>query len=257
MSISSLAKTRALVVGGGQGMGRATVLQLAESGADVVVVDSEEERAGRVAAEVEALGRRSAALVADVTIEAEAARVVTEARAQLGGLDVGVNIVGSATWTPLLEVDAETWEREFSVNLKHHLYVSRAAARAWIDGGEPGVLCVVASASALFSAAGHAAYGAAKAGLLSFVRSAAEEWWPHGIRINAVVPGAVRTPRIEAAWADGSIPSPDADTLERMATPEDIAGPIAFLVSGLARRVTGQALVVDGGATTRFPYALG
>ena len=84
-----------------------------------------------------------------------------------------------------------------------------------------------------------------------------EEWWPHGIRVNAVVPGAVRTPRIEAAWADGSVPRPDADTFERMAMPEEIAGPILFLVSDLARRVTGQALIVDGGSTTKFPYSLG
>ena len=69
--------------------------------------------------------------------------------------------------------------------------------------------------------------------------------------------GSVRTPRIEAAWADGSVPRPDAGTFERMALPEDIAGPILFLVSDLARMVTGQSLVVDGGSTTKFPYALG
>ena len=89
------------------------------------------------------------------------------------------------------------------------------------------------------------------------VRTAAEEWWSHGIRVNAVVPGAVRTPRIEAAWAEGSVPRPNSDTLERMALPEDIAGPILFLVSDLARRVTGHSLFVDGGTTTKFPYALG
>jgi len=87
------------------------------------------------------------------------------------------------------------------------------------------------------------------------VQTAAEEWWPAGIRVNAVVPGAVRTPRIEASWADGSIPRPDEDTLSRMALPDDIAGSILFLVSDLARRITGQTLVVDGGATTKFPYA--
>jgi len=141
--------------------------------------------------------------------------------------------------------------------LKHQFFVARAAARSWVDASEPGVLCVVGSISGAFSAANHGAYGAAKAGLLALVRSAAEEWWPAGIRVNAVVPGAVRTPRIEAAWADGSVPRPDADTLTRLALPEDIAASILFLVSDLALRITGQALVVDGGATTKFPYAPG
>jgi NAD(P)-dependent dehydrogenase (short-subunit alcohol dehydrogenase family) len=167
-----------------------------------------------------------------------------------------VDIVGAASWAPLLQMDEETWDREFAVNLKQHWYVARSAARAWIEAREPGALCVVGSVSGLFSSANHAAYGAAKAGLIALVRSAAEEWWPHRIRVNAVVPGAVRTPRIESYWADGRAPKPDADTLDRMALPEDIAGPIAFLVSDLAARITGQSLVVDGGSTTKFPYAV-
>ena len=242
---------------GRAGMGRATVLALAQAGAAVAVLDAERERAEHVAGEVEALGVHSLALCEDVTTAAGASRGVAAAREGLGRLEAVVNIVGASTWAPLLELDEATWERQFAVNLKHHWYVGRSAAQAWIDAGEPGVLCVVGSVSGLFSAANHAAYGAAKAGLLGLVRSAAEEWWPQRIRVNAVVPGAVRTPRIEAAWADGSIPKPDEDTLARMAQPEDVAGPILFLVSDLARRVTGQAVLVDGGSTTKFPYAAG
>ena len=148
-------------------------------------------------------------------------------------------------------------ERDFAVNLKQHWYVARSVAHAWTLSRRPGALAVVASVSGLFSAVGHGAYGAAKAGLLAFVRTAAEEWWPHGIRVNAVVPGSVRTPRIEALWASGGIPQPGPETLERMALPEDVAHAAVFLVSDLARRVTGQTLVVDGGTTTRFPYAMG
>jgi NAD(P)-dependent dehydrogenase (short-subunit alcohol dehydrogenase family) len=84
----------------------------------------------------------------------------------------------------------------------------------------------------------------------------AEEWWPQGIRVNAVVPGVVRTPRIEAAWADGSISAPTRETLSQMALPEDIAGAALFLSSALALRITGQTVIVDGGGTTRFPYAM-
>lgn len=248
---------RALVVGGGQGIGRASALALAGAGCSVVVLDAEAERAEAVAGELESLGGKAGAVCADVTEATEAERGVAEARRQLGGLDIAVNIVGASTWAPLLELDEADWERDFSLNLKHHWYVARSAARIWIDEGTPGALCAVGSISGVFSAANHAAYGAAKAGLLALVRSAAEEWWPSGIRVNAVVPGAVRTPRIEVAWADGTVPRPDADTLERMAQPEDVASCILFLVSDLARRVTGQALVVDGGSTTKFPYAAG
>jgi len=257
MAVLDLSGRRALVVGGGQGIGRATALALAQAGASLAVLDSEPQRAESVAAELEERGCAAKPLVADVTVSAEADRGVMAAREHLGGLDIVVNIVGAAAWAPLLELDEAGWEREFAVNLKHHWYVARSAARAWVEAGEPGSLCVVGSISGMFSSANHGAYGAAKAGLLGLVRTAAEEWWPHDIRVNAVVPGAVRTPRIEAFWQDGRAPRPDADTLARMALPEDIAGAILFMVSDLARRVTGQSLIVDGGSTTKFPYAVG
>jgi NAD(P)-dependent dehydrogenase (short-subunit alcohol dehydrogenase family) len=256
VSILDLSEKGALVVGGGQGMGRATALLLAQAGANVVIVDAELERAEAVAAEVEALGRKSGALSADVTQPEAAEEVIAAAESASGGLSIVVNIVGGASWAPLLTVDEETWERDFAVNLKHHLYVGRSAARNWIKHDRPGALCVVASISGMFSSARHGAYGAAKAGVLSFTRTAAEEWWPHGIRVNAVVPGAVRTPRMEAEWAAGTTPRPADDLMDRLAEPEDIGGAISFLVSDLAKKVTGQTIVVDGGWTTRFPYAL-
>lgn len=257
MAVLEMNGRAALVVGGGQGIGRAAALLLARAGARVAVLDSDAERAKAVAAELEGRGAGAAAVVADVTQPDSAARGVEEARRAVGPLDAVVNIVGSASWAPLLEVDEATWERDFSVNLKQHWYVGRAAARGWIDAKRPGALAVVASVSGLFSAPRHGAYGAAKAGLLALVRTAAEEWWPHGIRVNAVVPGMVRTPRIEAMWTRGEIPTPGADSLARMALPEDIASAALFFVSSLAGRVTGQMLVVDGGTTTRFPYPMG
>ena len=245
---------RALVVGGGQGIWRATALLLGRIGASVAVLDSEGERAQRVAAEVRALGVRADPILADVTKESDAQQAIAAAKSALGRLDAVVNIVGSASWGTLLELSEASWERDFAVNLKQHWYVARAEARDWIDAQQPAALCVVGSVSGMFSAANHGAYGAAKAGLLALVRTAAEEWWPHGIRVNAVVPGTVRTPRMEAAWASGAIRTPATEDQARMALPEDIAGAAVFLVSDLARRVTGQALVVDGGQTTRFPF---
>lgn len=235
-------------------MGRATSLLLARLGAEVVVLDEVAERAEAVAAEARACGARAEPLLADVTSPAAAEAAVDEAADRLGALDALVNIVGGASWAPLLDMDDATWERDLRVNLEHHFHVGRAAARRMIANGRGGSIVAVASVSGFFSAAGHGAYGAAKAGLVALVKTMAEEWWPHGIRANAVVPGAVRTPRIEAAWQSGAIRRPAADVVERMALPEDVAGAIAFLSSGLARRITGQTLVIDGGVTTRFPF---
>ncbi|MAI25546.1 MAG: short-chain dehydrogenase [Spirochaeta sp.] len=256
MHSKSMENRKSLVIGGGQGIGRAAALLLAQAGSDVAIVDTESDRLDSVAAEVRSLGVSSTSIVTDVTSDEGARRGVDQAWAELGGLDSVVNIVGSSSWGTLLELDEETWERDFSINLKHHWYVAKNAARRWIEAEQTGALCVVGSVSGLFSANNHGAYGAAKAGLLSLVRTAAEEWWPHDIRVNAVVPGTVLTPRIEAAWRDGSVRQPDADVLGRMALPEDIAQSIYFLVSDMSRRITGQSIVVDGGATTKFPFSL-
>src|SRR5262245_350760 len=198
-------------------MGRATALLLARLGARLALLDEVAERAEAVTSEARALGAAAEPLVADVTDAAQAERAVAEAVRGSGGLDLLVNIIGGASWAPLLDVDDATWHRDQRVNLAHHLWLGRAAARQMIAGGRGGSLVVVASVSGMFSAAGHGAYGAAKAGLLALVRTMAEEWWPHGIRVNAVVPGAVRTPRIEAAWEAGTIRRPAPDIVERMA----------------------------------------
>jgi len=246
----------ALVVGAGKGIGRATARMLGDAGAHTIVLDRHHDRAEEVADEIRKAGGLAGVVIADVTSVAEVADAVDEADRLSGGLDILVNITGSATWIPLLELDDVTWDRDFAVNLDQHLHVSRAAAGLWIERGRPGVVCVVASISGLFGSVGHAAYGAAKAGLLSLVRSAAEEWWPSGIRVNAVVPGSVRTPRIEETLMDEGDAPASAEQLMRMALPEDVAGSIAYLVSDLSRKVTGQAIVIEGGTSTRFPYVL-
>jgi NAD(P)-dependent dehydrogenase (short-subunit alcohol dehydrogenase family) len=246
----------ALVVGGGQGIGRASVLALGAAGADVAIVDREAERADAVAKELAALGRRAEAIAADVTIERECEALVARASAALAPIQIVINIVGQASWASLLEVDEETWERDHQLNLKQHLYVSRAVARPMIERGEGGSIAVVASVSGISAAPNHGAYGIAKAGLMAMVRTLSEEWFEYGIRVNAVAPGAVLTPRIEAQWAAGEVNRPESEVFDRMAAPEDIAGAALFLVSSLANKVNGQTLIVDGGTTVRFPFAM-
>jgi NAD(P)-dependent dehydrogenase (short-subunit alcohol dehydrogenase family) len=262
LDLFGLAGKPALVVGGGFGIGRASALLLAQAGANVVVADLDEARAASVAKEITGLGRRAAALTGDVTDRHQADALVAAAAEFHGGLEVVINMVGAAAWAKLLEVDDDTWSTDLSRNLTQHLYVGTAAARRMIDQGTGGRIAVVASVSGLYGAPNHGAYGAAKAGLMDLVRTMAQEWGPHAIRVNAVAPDMIATPRVLAAYADqGNDPDTaaraDGAPLGRFGTPEEIAGPLVFLVSDLAGFMTGQTLVVDGGQRAAFPHVRG
>jgi 3-oxoacyl-[acyl-carrier protein] reductase len=241
----------ALVVGGGYGIGRATARLLADAGARVAVADLDAERASGVAAEVGGVP-----VVGDVTDPAGAQRVVDEAHEQLGALDRVANIVGFATFVEdVFAIDAEVWDHDLRMNLMHHLHVCRAAARHMIDDGRGGAFALVASVSGIYGAAGHAAYGAAKAGLMSLARAMASEWGAHGIRVNCVAPDVIMTPRLlEGRALPPGTPVGDEIVLGRWGTPEDIAGPLVFLLSELSSFMTGRTLVVDGGSMIHFPH---
>lgn len=241
---------RFLVLGGGYGMGRQTCHALASLGATVFVADIDRERAVHVAGEI---GSRAG--VGDARDQGEMRRLFGEAEAYLGGLDGLVDVIGVAEWGNILEIDDETWYRQHEITV-HHAFLAVQLAGAAMCRGNGGTMVFVSSVSGQFSAANHAAYGAGKAALLSLVKSAAEELGPRRIRVNAVVPGSVSTPRVIAMREAGLIrpweenPSP----LGPPADPSDIAAAIAFLSSDLSLQITGQGLVVDGGYSIRSPF---
>jgi NAD(P)-dependent dehydrogenase (short-subunit alcohol dehydrogenase family) len=245
----------ALVVGGGYGIGRETSLLLAAAGARIAVADVDPVRAASVADEVGGI-----AVVGDVTDPAGARKVVDEAHAKLGGLERVANIVGLATFVDdVFAIDSEVWEHDLRMNLTHHFDVSRAAARHMIDDGTGGAFALVASVSGFYGAARHAAYGAAKAGVMSLARAMASEWGPHGIRVNCVAPDVIMTPRLlegRVVPPEGTPPGEEV-VLGRWGKPEDIAGPLVFLLSELSSFMTGRTLVVDGGSMVHFPHGLG
>jgi NAD(P)-dependent dehydrogenase (short-subunit alcohol dehydrogenase family) len=249
-----------LVIGGGSGIGRASALLLAECGARVAVGDLDPERARAVSDEVAATGVQTLAVSGDVTDPAGAQEVVDQAHRALGGLRGVINIIGLASWADLMTVDMETWERDLRVNLTQHLLVGRAAARHMIDDGVPGALSMVTSVSGLYGAPNHAAYGAAKAGATNLARTMANEWGPFNIRVNSVAPDIIATPRVVEGFHQGgrtdidALAADDGVPLARFGRPEEIAGPLVFLISELASFISGQNIVVDGGTQARFPH---
>ncbi|HEY8217620.1 MAG TPA: SDR family oxidoreductase [Acidimicrobiia bacterium] len=242
---------RFVVLGAGQGIGAETVHALASAGARVGCVDIEEERARAIAASVDGFP-----LIGDMTQRPDAERVMAEADADLGGVDGIVDIIGMARYASLIEVTDDEWDWHFDIVLRHAFLATQIGGRVLsAEGG--GTMVVVASVSGITSAPRHAAYGAAKAGLMSLVRTAAVELGPAGVRVNAVAPGVVWTPRVSEYLGEEGRASNAANTpLRRIADPADIAAAILFLSSDLSAFVTGQTLVVDGGVGAKFPYPM-
>jgi NAD(P)-dependent dehydrogenase (short-subunit alcohol dehydrogenase family) len=241
---------RFLVLGAGQGIGRQAAHALASVGARVACVDLEGQRAAAVAAELDGL-----ALVGDMTARADVERVVDESSRAFAGLDGIVDIIGMSRYAPLLELSDQEWDWHFDIVLRHAYLAAQVGGRALSVAG--GTLVFVASVSGLTSAPRHAAYGAAKAGLMSLTRTAAVELGPARVRVNAVAPGVVWTPRVSAFLGDEGRARNEANApLRRIAGTSDIAAAILFLCSDLAGFVTGQTLVVDGGVSAKFPYPM-
>ena len=241
---------RALIIGGGRGMGEASALMLAEAGADIAIVDMELERADAVAGSVAKLGRKSYAIAANVLQDETSVKAaIAEADSKLGGLDILVTIVGQALFKPLLELTAEDWDFDHNRNLRYVFFATRTAAASMIKRKVPGSIVCIASVDGAIGSPGHAAYGAAKAGLISLVKSMAAEWGRDGIRVNAVAPGSITTPRLPETPQSLAIMENSVVPLGRPGTVKEIAGAVTFLASDMAGYVTGQTLMVDGGWT--------
>ncbi|MDB5444872.1 MAG: family oxidoreductase [Phenylobacterium sp.] len=248
----------ALVVGGGLGMGESTCVTLAEAGCDVAVADIDRARAEAVAGRVRELGRRASVVVADVLDETTAAGAVAQVQRDLGRLDVMATIVGQATWSPMLEMTPETWDADHRRNLRYVFFYAQAAAQAMVAAGRGGAIAAVASVSGVVSGPNHSAYGAAKAGLINLVRSMAVELAQHNIRVNAVAPGVIRTPRLSQGVDPEAVSARLRSTLipfGRHGETQEIANALLFLLSDLASFVSGTTLPVDGGFTSQFLYA--
>jgi NAD(P)-dependent dehydrogenase (short-subunit alcohol dehydrogenase family) len=240
-----LEKQRALVTGGGSGIGAATCRRMALEGAAVAVVDRDEASARAVAGEVGGI-----ALVCDVSDHRQVEEAVDRAADELGGLSLVFANAGIGTMAAVAEMDPDEWRKIIEVNLSGVFHTVRACVPHLVRGGTGSVVCT-ASISGVRPAEGEAAYAAAKAGVAAFCASMALEYGPV-LRCNAVSPGMIAT-GLTAPLLDGFPEIVDRMVAKtpagRIGTPDDIADVVIFLCSDLARFVTGQNIVVDGGMT--------
>jgi NAD(P)-dependent dehydrogenase (short-subunit alcohol dehydrogenase family) len=252
----------AVVTGGARGIGRACVLALAREGAAVVCVDNDGDAAAPLA-EVTGLAGTVAIEVGDARVSTDLERAAARA-AGLGGADIVVNNVGGLSGTeptPTLDVDEQAWVAVADFNLRPTFIGCRVFARQMVERGRGGSIVNISASLALRAAPHLAAYAAAKAGVDSLTRTLAVELAAHGIRVNAVSPAFTDTPSsVRFAGAERRELTARSIPLGRVAEPEDMAGAVLFLASPLARFITGQTLLVDGGllcTTLRPPRGWG
>lgn len=247
--VIDLAGKRALVTGGSRGIGAATALLLARAGADVCIgFRNRRDAAGEVVRRIQALGRRALAIAGELSRAETCEELVNGAARELGGLDIFIGNAG--IWpsdpVPAEQLSDERWMRTIGENLNGMFFTTRAVASRLPAGGR---IVLVASTAGQRGEAFHADYAATKGAMIAYVKSLAVELGPRDITVNAVAPGWVNTDAVSPAFAGGGRDQIAAGIpLGRVATPDDIAGPIVFLCSPLARHVTGEILNVNGGS---------
>jgi 3-oxoacyl-[acyl-carrier protein] reductase len=247
---------RALVVGGGGGgIGRAITRAFAAAGSAVAVADVDRQRADEAAAEAAGTGVEALGLVGDVRSPADVDRIVGNAKHELGTLDILVTVVGGQlAFVPaarIHETTEEDWGLMFDVNLHYVARAARAALRVFLEQGTGGTIVSVGSITGVAGSPMQAAYGAAKAGLSSLARSVAAEYSGDGIRMNVVSCGPVATPVAQAAQARAVL---DWIPMGRAASSQEVAQAAVFLASPLSSYISGQSIVLDGGATAVGPF---
>jgi NAD(P)-dependent dehydrogenase (short-subunit alcohol dehydrogenase family) len=238
-----------MVIGGGQGMGEATVRLLASLGCNVAIVDVDIARAEHVAREVRKDGLSVYPTSFNATIEAEVVEGIARIEREFAPLDGMATIVGMAAWAQVVDMTCETWDLDHNRNLRHFFLAAREVARSLLKRGASGSIVAVASVDGIISAPNHASYGAAKAGLINLAKTMAVEWGDNGIRVNIVAPGGIVTPRLPVTNPAAERESMALLPMRRRGTVDDIAKAIAFFLSDLSPYVTGQTLAVDGGYT--------
>ncbi|SNY49539.1 meso-butanediol dehydrogenase / (S,S)-butanediol dehydrogenase / diacetyl reductase [Arsukibacterium tuosuense] len=252
----------ALITGGGQGIGRGIALRLANDGADIAIVDVNDEKAAAVADEVRALGRKATTFKADVTKREEVYAAIDHVEQELGGFDIMVNNAGVASIQSIAEVTPEQVEKTFKVNVQGVLWGIQAAAAKFKALGHKGKIINASSIAGHEGFALLGVYSATKFAVRALTQAAAKEFASDGITVNAYCPGVVGTDmwiEIDRRMADitGAKVGESYEkfvggiALGRAQTPEDVAAFVSYLAGPDSDYMTGQAPLIDGGLVYR------
>jgi 3-oxoacyl-[acyl-carrier protein] reductase len=247
----NLAGRVAIITGASRGIGAATAIRFAEAGAAALVLNynRDGDGAARVAAHCEKLGARAWAVRADVSRPSAVEKMVDGALERFKSLDVVVANAGVWKEAAIEKMTEGEWDETMAVNLKSIYACCRSAARAMLPRRR-GTIILVSSTAGQRGEAFHSHYAASKGAIISMTKSLAAELGPRGITVNCVAPGWVATDMTAGALADPKLRRKIRDLipLGRVATPEEIAGPILFLASDLASHINGEVLNVNGGS---------
>jgi len=236
----------ALVTGAAQGIGKAIALRLANSGADLAVLDMNLEKAEETAKEIEKLGRRAIALKANVASLQEAETIMDETVARLGAIHILVNNAGITRDALILRMKEEEWDAVIDVNLKGTFNCTKAAVR-YMSKQRYGRIVNIASIIGETGNAGQANYSASKAGVIALAKTIAREFAIRNITCNAVAPGFIETAMTQALPEKVREELAKQIPMVRLGAPEDVAEGVLFLVSDAANYITGQVLNINGG----------
>ena len=245
---------KALVTGGGRGIGRAIALAFARQGADVALAARSRSELDHVAAEIKSLGRKAFVHTLDLVNTDQATRMVNAAADEMGSLDILVNNAGGITQTPgsvgpLDEATIEAFDEMYAINVRTPLFAAVTACRVMARHGKGGAILNIVSIDGLFPAPTEGIYGSAKAAVVNLTKVLAYEAGKDRIRVNAIAPGVIET-RLTEPWLKTEEQKADRASfypLNRVGQPEDIAGAAVYLCSEEAGWVSGNVLYVTGG----------